>query len=63
MIAAIEKKLSKSRKITFIIERKLSEWRKKIWNPEKYFRVKKKFMKSRKKIKIEKNILESRKIF
>ena len=46
-----------NREKTFIIEKKLSESKKKNWNPEKYFRVKKKIMKSRKKK------LKSRKIF
>ena len=57
-------KLWKSRKNffnwekTFLIEKKLSELRKKFWNPENYFRVKRKkkkqneIMKLRKKIKI-----------
>ena len=33
---------SSHREKTFIIEKSLSESRKKFWNPEKYFRVKKK---------------------
>ena len=56
---------TRHREKTFKSKKKLSESRKRFWNPEKYFRVKKKktFMKLRKKIKIEKNISESRKKF
>ena len=51
------------------MEKKLSESRKKLLNPEKYIRVKKKKKKKKKKwdrekkINIEKNISESRKMF
>ena len=48
------------------MEKKLSESRKKLLNPEKYIRVKKKKKKKwdrEKKINIEKNISESRKMF
>ena len=60
---------SSHREKTFIIEKSLSESRKKFWNPEKYFRVKKNYeiekeiTESRKKIKIKKNISESTKKF
>ena len=43
------------------MEKKLSESRKKLLNPEKYIRFKKK--KKKKKNEIEKNISESRKMF
>ena len=65
---------SRHRKKTFRIENKLSELRKKLWNPEKYFRVQKKRKKKKrnreknffrnweKKFRIEKYLLqESRK--
>ena len=62
---------SRHREKTFKIEKKLSESRKKIWNPEKYFRVKKiyiyeiekKIQNREKYFKIEKIISESRKLF
>ena len=68
---------SSHREKTFIIEKSLSESRKKFWNPEKYFRAKKKNeierkrkrnrekknLKSRKIFRNQKKILESRKMF
>ena len=57
---------SRHRKKTFRIENKLSESRKKLWNPEKYFRVQKKKKKKRNREKfffgIEKKNSESRNI-
>ena len=63
-VAAVEKNFENQEK-TFLIEKKLSELRKKIWNAEKYFRVKKKKKKEKRKMKSwnwEKK-LKSRKIF